>query len=619
MIRTLGFVLLAAVLLAGTVAIVVRPVVESESQRDDGPRQVADSAELESGGSRVEPPEPARPVWHRAPFVRLSSTPLYVERLVDELARLRSSPRGPFHVGPQVRLTGVMLEPTDLGRARTVTITPWPEERGSDPVLTFQVAAGRDWRLAGCFVGGPLPDLELPPGQYAVRVDGVPCVLPSYPGDDGWWLFPQGPVEAASIAVVEHTSGCAGSQSRGRWFRPVGEEYVAEDGACLTRAQVEQFRSRVLASSPQPGESVPELVEHPDAYLASLGFTDEVISARVATIRAACTDARWKDAQGKAPELPAEVDGLFDLHELKARLVDYLLQARNGSTQQTSLCIELPGDPWIHLGTDSSGPDAVPWYVVAGGRRWYCVDRELSRYLAVLDAPGGWFQPILDASRNWRDTVWSNPQAWGSLPAELNEALARTGLERVAGWAEARRRFQVDRLDNDPRPDRVLPPMELRVTHPGTIDTLYLAPDSNEQLDWTAVLSQYERAEQAAAAQPWLAAWKQEQQGEISVFLPLHIDHLSGWASDARRLWSSAGLEGTPDVAVTFDCRFAEFNGNRLCSGLGVLSDKGDLLILQSHTSRGPLFGKGLSKFQGDSDTGFAVVRAGAAPEIRPR
>jgi hypothetical protein len=620
MIRTLCLLLVIVGLLAGTLAIVTPPVEDSEPAPITYPEPWTNRPDPnpETSEPRVDPPQPP---WHPRSLQRASRNLSGLEHHLDELARFRSMPFGPIRIDHVHRVTGAILERTDERRPRTVTIQPWSEETAGDPGLSFQVVAEPGQTFFDRFVVAPFPELGLPPGDYAVRVDGQPCIVPTYPADSQLMLFPKGPAETAPVSVVEHISGCFTSESRGRWYRPVGDEYVAEDGACLTRAQVEDLRRRVLASSPGPGESLGELLDHPDAYLASLGVTDEIIESHLATIRAACSGTGWKDAHGNAPELTAGMNELFDLHALKARLVDHLLQAPDESTNLLSLTIEIPGDPWIHMGTDSNGPDMVPWLVVAGEKRWSTVDRELSRTLVDLTPAEGWVREKVESRQNWRDTAWGQASTWGSLATELNEALSHTSLELVPGWAGLRGRFKPGHVATGPRSGWTLPSMDLSVTPPGVIDTLYLRPGWNDHWTWTDLLNEYERAERAAEAQPWLARWKQEAHGKIAVFLPRGGDHFGrSWAPVTAALWKEAGLEGAPDYAIALMSHPDGISpGMDMYIGKCALSEAGELLVLESNTSRGPLAGQGLAMDYPQGNAKYAVVRPGSDPEIRSR
>jgi hypothetical protein len=620
MIRTLCIVFVIVGLLVGTLAVVTPPVEEPDSTEItcSEPWTNRPDPKAERSEPQLDPPEPA---WHPSALRRASSELPHGVSLLDELARLRFSSDQPIRFGAGGPVTGLMLEPVDAGKSRTVTITPWPEERGSDPVLSFQVVAGTRPTFVGRFVVAPFPELGIPPGEYAVRVDGRPCVVPDFPEDAKSLLFPQESAGTAPLSVFERSSGCENSSIRGRRFRPVGDEYVADDGACLSRAQVEDLRRRVLASSPRSGESLGEFLARPDAYLASLGITDEEIESHLATIRAACLDPRWKDANGNAPELPAGVDELLDLHALKTRLVDHLLHPPRMSTEDWSLTIEIPGEPWIQLGTESFGPDAVPWHVIAGRNCWDTVDRELSRALVELAPTGGSARYRVEKLRNWRDTVWAQPDAWGTLAAELNDAASHRSLELVPGWAGWRGRVQVGKVDTQPRARGTLPPMELSVKNPGTFDTIEFRPGGNEHWDWTDLRREFDRAERAAAAQPWLARWKQENHGQIAVLLPMWSDSMStDRAAITVRLWKQAGIERTPEFALTFAYRVSvQWRDVEVEAGRAALSGAGDLLILESNTPDGPLAGRGLSRSCLEADGNYLVVRPGSAPEIRAR
>jgi hypothetical protein len=603
-------------LLIGTLAVVTPPVEDPDPIEITYPEPWTHrpDPQPESSESRIDPPQPA---WRPGPLQRASLQESSLEHVVEELARLRSMPFGPIWIDDTHRLTGAMLERTDVQKPGIVTIQPWSEETGSDPLMSFQIAAESRDR----FVVAPFPELRLPPGDYTVRIDGQPCIVSSYDADAQAMVSPKRLAETVPVSVVEHTSGCFSSETRRRWFLHVGDEYVADDGACLSREQVEDLRRRVLASSSGAGKLLSEALDRPGEYLASLGVTDELIESHLATIRATCLGDGWKDAKGNAPELTKATEGLFDLHDLKARLVDHLLVSLHWSTDQWTLSIELPGDPCIHLGTDSDGPDVVPWYVAVGKERWFTVDRELSRMLVDLAPTDGWARGKVETRRNWRETVWAQAITWGSLTSELNEALSHTSLELVPGWAGSRGRFKSGKFDTRLRSGWALPSMDLTVTHPGTIDTLYFRPSWGDHWDWTRLSSEYERAERAAEEQPWLAHWKQENHGKIAVFFPRGGDPLGGgWRPVTAALWKEAGLEGAPEYAVALVIHPGEVpSGMDLYAGKAALSEAGDLLILESNTPRGPLAGQGLAVSYPQANAKYAVVRPGSAPEIRAR
>src|SRR5260221_8977367 len=182
--------------------------------------------------------------------------------------------------------------------------------------------------------------------------------------------------------------------------------------------------------------------------------------------------------------------------------------------------------------------------------------------------------------RDWRDTIWAQPSTWGSLTAELNEALAHKCLDLAPGWTGMRGRFKLEKFYDDSRSRWALPPMDLTVTHPATIDIVNFRPGSDDHWDWTDVLNEFERAERAVEARPWLARWKQEVRGQIAVSVPYRDDPLSGWTHVKRTMWKEAAMEGTPELALDFLCRWPEAPAQTgvLC-GRGLLSEAGDLLI----------------------------------------
>jgi hypothetical protein len=501
----------------------------------------------------------------------------------------------------------VLLRPWDAGVAHTVTITPLPEGLERDRA-SFEVVPEEPRGSSGWFARAPFPELSLEPGDYVVRVDGRPCI----PSGSMDWPLALDLAEEPPLGLSECRIGDPIISSRSRWYRPGEAGYVSGDGTVLTRGRVNELRARVLASRPSPGESVHEILAHPGAYLASLGITDDVITGRLATIRAACVHVDWTDENGNAPEIPAELDGLF-------ALVSYLLREPG---EDWALSVELPGEPWIHLCTSSNAPDALPWYVAVEGERWYALDRELSWAVVELAPADGWMRARLAEQRDWRETIWSMPRVWGDIPERVNEALAQLGYERLPGWAELEGRFQLEIALDRPTQEPALPTADLTVTRPGTIDVVHLRPDWSDHSSWTDVVAAYERAERAAGRQPWLARWKRENRGRIGVYFPLRIEHLERRASAAAEAWEDAGIGGTPAILLSFSVSSGmhtpEGRPTSIGCGRGVLSEEGDLLILESRTRHGPLGSEWLRE-PGAEATRYGVVRPGAAPEIRTR
>jgi len=612
--RTLCLFLLITGLLAGGLAIVVRSGTDSEPRLSEcfSPSPRAPQRETERAPApapiiqRRDPERKAVPPWARLEH------PTYVEKYVDMLARARSSEPGPVQLG-RSRPEGVLLRPWDAGEMRRVTITPFPEGLDRDGV-SFEVVPDRSREWSGRFARAPFPELSLEPGDYVVRVDGKPCV----PSGSVDWLLVLDLAEAPPIGLCESSNGDPITYTRSRWYRPEEAGYVADDGVVLTRAQVNELRARVLASRPKPGESVHEILAQPDDYLASLGITDDVIARRLATIRAACVHVDWTDPDGNAPEIPAELDELFALDALKRHLVGYLLREPG---ENWALSLELPGEPWIHLCTSSNAPDALPWYVAVEGERWYALDRELSWAVLELAPADGWMRGRLEEQRGWRETIWSMPWIWGDIPKRVNEALAQLSYQRLPGWAELEGRFQLENASLRPTARPALPFGSLSVTRPGTIDVVHLDPDWADHSSWTDVVAAYERAERAATSQPWLASWKEKNRGRIGVIFPTGIDPLERLASVAAEAWEDAGMGGAPEFALRFarPIRVPDGGTKDWGCGLGVLSAKGDLLILESDSPSGPLASEGLRDSRIDRTQRYGVVRPGSAPEIRTR
>jgi len=553
-------------------------------------------------------------------FRRLFERPLPVEQELDLRARARRDAGDSVRCGADLP-TDVVFPPAREGERATVRVMPFPDVPGGERTATVDVTGRAGW--GGRLV--PFPDLrpELRPESRGceVRVDGFLCTATPH-GVGKQLLLALDRPDDAPVLSSEVSAGCFVTVQRQRWFRPDGAGFVADDGTLLTHAELERLRARVLASWPAPGETVHDVLEEPTAYLADLGITDERIEREVATIRATCVDERWSDPAGDAPAIPAELDGLFAPDALKHLLADYLLRRTNRGTDDWVYTVELPGDPWIWAGSCSLSPDLVPWYVIAGTKGWYSLDRDLSRALVELAPADSTIRERLDRQRDWQACIWSDPAVWSPVARRVNEALGRQACRRIAGWDELSRCFDVAvppilRPGTEPR----LPATSLPVARPGTIDTVLVRCDWDEAWTWRDVVAAYRVAETAASAQPWLARWKERSGGRISVFVPLRADHLSRYREVASELWAEAGLEGTPTVAVGFGFSVRAPDGSErgVSCGGGVLSTRGDLLILDSNATRGPLADEGLMNSR-CSDTGrYAVVRRGGAPEIRTR
>jgi hypothetical protein len=292
---------------------------------------------------------------------------------------------------------------------------------------------------------------------------------------------------------------------------------------------------------------------------------------------------------GSMPSFPAEFDVLFSPGRLKLRLAAYLLRASNGSTMQQRVLVDLPGDPWIQLGTGSDAPECVPWFVIAGGEQWYTLDRELSQAIADLAPSTGWLRRRLADERDWRESVWSDANAWGDLHTEVDKALSRYQFESIRGWPEMEKRAVPTRWTPEPQPFRLLPTMMLTSTTPGAIDSLVVRTGRRADKDWTDVASEYDLSQRAASAQPWLQRWKVANSGHLTVHLPRGHEDLNYRRALAERAWKEARLPGSPQFFLSFGTSNSPNPPSLMGCGLGVLSEDGTLLILESRTARGPL------------------------------
>lgn len=422
---------------------------------------------------------------------------------------------------------------------------------------------------------------------------------------------------ARPLVVTEHMSGCILSGDQVRSFAAMDEEFVDADGAILSAADVEELRARVLASRPGPGESATEILRSPGDYLESLGFSDDVIARHVPALRRLCA-GDWKDQKGEPLEQHAVLDELFEIDHLKHVLVDHLLRAPDRSTTTYQTVIELPGEPRIFLGTESNSPDLIPWYVVAGGERWYLLDRELSRALVDLGPEQGWIRSCFEHTEDWRSTIWSDLVVWYALVPASNAALARVSYQLVPGWERVEARYKVGE-PSQPRPGSPrLPRLDLGVRKTGTIDRVLLRPGSQCYSDWNDVLADQARAEQAVSAQPWLARWKGATgRRGLSLVLLSDVEACLD-ESSVYELWEDLALEGAPEFILVFE-GVGKIQGRQVHHGVGrgVLSTQGTLLILNSSGVRGPLSGAvpPITRFQ---DTGrYGLVLPGGELEIR--
>ncbi|MCP3917645.1 MAG: hypothetical protein GY711_19030 [bacterium] len=598
--RTSHLLLAATGMLAGTAAIIL-------PNRFQEPERVASSELEERSGPAVrsQPAAPDRPNPKR-PRVT-GEPPRPSTRWVEELAARRTAVPEPFTFDRRNLPQGVLLQ--DGSRA-TVTFTPWPVDEAR-AASTVEVVVGERVHRDGRFFA-PLTNLDLAPGSYEVRVNGHPCVGHfRMPGTR--WLYVQEPAATRPVLVAEYTSGCFMSGASVREYERSSGGYVAADGERLPMAAVEDLRARVLASRPRRGESSAQILEEPDAYLASLGLTDDVIGEHVPEIKRLCV-GDWRDHDGRPLEIPSELDGLFELSAIKRMLVEHLLYAPERSTTSHSTLIEIPGEPWIYLSNESNGPDLVPWYVAAGDERWYALDRELSHALVDLAFENGSMRRRLERTSNWRETLWSDTAVWNTLAKRTREALALVSYRMVAGWETVEERFAPEPLRGLRPSGPRLPAMNLLVREPETIDWV-LVRGAGER-DWNDVLADYERAEAMLSEQTWLAQWKRENGGRIGVWLPLGIENLHD-RSSIRELWEDEAIGGAPELAISFG-RPARHGASRSFTNLGggVLSADGTLVVFRSSGPRGPLGGVDRRKVSLRTDGRYGLVVPGGELEL---
>lgn len=547
----------------------------------------------------------------------------WVDSTLEDLGRLRSDRSRPLTAEDVVALTaedvgaltGVVIPDANPGDPCMLELVQIDGDAPELPVWKGEIqGVDQDWWY-GLHSIRPLPKLTVGRGTYRLRADGLPCVLARSVPPGERLLFPLQPARSADLTVAEISSGCLSTLTLCNRFHGVRDGYVNDEGCSLSQDDVATLRNRVLASKPVPAATLWKILEKPDDYLASLGITDEVIAAHVPAIRAACVSPGWKHPDGSMPSIPAEFDALFTPGQLKLRLAAYLLRVSSGSTQRLGVLVEIPGDPWIQLGTGSAAPEFVPWFVVAGADRWYTLDRELSRAIADLAPFAGWMRSRLAHERDWRKSVWSDANAWGDIPTEVDKMLSRRQFESIRGWSEMEKRAVPAKWSPQPRPEQYLPMMEMRPTTPGTIDGLIVRPGTSPERDWTDVASEYDLAERAANAQPWLHRWKAANSGRLSVFLPCGHEDLASRRATAERAWKEARLPGSPQFFLSFDIFVSPDSTVPLSCGLGVLSVDGTLLILGSMSARGPLASK--VPITSDPDARrFGVVRPGRELEM---
>jgi len=514
----------------------------------------------------------------------------WVDPILEDLGTLRSARPRPLDAREVGALTGVVVPDTNPGDPCTLELVQIDGDGPELPVWKGEIqGADQDGRY-GLHAIRPLPKLTVGPGAYRLRVGGFECVVSSSGPYGERALFPLQPARSADLTIVELSSGCLSSLTCSNRFRAVRDGYVDDEGCSLSREDVAALRNRVLASRPGPAGTLEKIFDEPDDYLASLGITDEVLSAHIPAIRAVCVAKGWNLPGGSMHGIPAELEHLFTPGQLKLRLATYLLRVSSGSTQRRGVLVDIPGDPWIRLGTGSDAPEFVPWFVVAGAERWYTLDRELSQAIADLAPSAGGMRPSLAHERDWRESVWSNARAWQDLRTEVDQVLSRRQFESIRGWPEMEKRAVPEKWTS--QPFRFLPTMELRPTTPGVIDTLLVRPGSNADGDWTDVASGYDLVARAASTQPWLQRWKVANSGHLSVFLPRGHEDLASRRVIAVRAWREARLPGSPQFFLSFDTFLGPDAQGRIHCGLGVLSEDGTLLILESRSARGPLASK---------------------------
>lgn len=546
---------------------------------------------------------PVEILWPRARGFQADAAATEVERLLRSMIHEPA----PIMFDPRRRWAGVLVED---GARGTLTITPCGVRDALSTRIEL-VAGEPSPMLDRCWAW--LDVLDLAPGLYDVRFEGRPCV-------DALDLFLEGPWLVASpfdpgdlLVVGERDPRGKRPRNRLRTHHPTPEGYTAADGTHVSRAEVDALRAQVLASRTRPGDSIDEILAQPAAYLDAQGFDAATISAHLPEIRRACA-AKWIDRDGRALALPHNADPLFEIDHLRRALAMHLLSVEPDPTGTCVALVGLPGDPPIVVGTRSTSPDSVPWYVAVGHERWHSFDRRLSRALLELSLPDSCKQAQLQSTQGWRESIWDDLQVWHPIRDALAKLLARESYRLVAGWTAVAERFQPDvppwfKADSPGRGT-----MAVDVRGRGPLDRIPIGSRRGAVLDWTDVTAAFEACETAVSVQPWLVPWAREREIRLTAMVPLDLDAISA------TLWRAT----LPDLAPAFQLLFeaeAELGGNRkrLSVGRGVIAANGTLLITEALPRAGLQDLIGARMLLHAAGEQFVLVEPDGRPVVRRR
>jgi hypothetical protein len=271
-----------------------------------------------------------------------------------------------------------------------------------------------------------------------------------------------------------------------------------------------------------------------------MGLTPEYLAANRALIMKQAMDP-MPFVEGRA--IPSEVEELLDFDTLKYFVIDGLFGRPGGIN---SVIVELPGTPWIVLGTDSENPERAPWYVRFGKDSWMTADDELARALLVH----------LPREERW------NPRSYGvdrlletainasRLRAEVSGIYERRSREIQADFEKLGKKFDVDEDRCHEHAADSSWPLKLTAITPALIDVAYVGYLKLGLTDWNSALDACTRAEAIVQKFQWLREWKQTENGSIALLLlkagPPRLE-----ADDPlARAWRESGLDGEPQFRL---------------------------------------------------------------------
>lgn len=529
---------------------------------------------------------------------------------VERLMRLPRSGSSPMTFDPRSPWHGILFE---QGARGTVRITPNGQANATATCfeVTSDVPAYVPTRCWSFFEG-----LDLAAGAYDVCFQGRECSLTFDRYLEGNWLVASPSDAGEPLVVGKLSSGCMGSRSDLRTFRPTTGGYTADDGAYLTWTDVGALRKRVLSTWQhfgQPGQSLNAIVADPAPYLDALGFDAATIASHLPEIRRACA-GEWVDEHGRLVALPESLEPLFEIEFLQRELARHLVMPDNQSTASQSMLIEFPGEPRIVVGTSSVRPDALPWYVAVGPRRWHMLDRELSRSLIDLTPPEWLQRRAFEGAADWRSTLWSDPATWYRIREQFERSMAHESYRLVAGWDAVSERFRPDLWPHAKASRPGLSAMAVDVDAEGPLDRILLRPSPGSGMDWRVVEQAFEACERTIAAQPWLSPWARERGIRVTVGVPLDVDAISA------SIWRATLPDTQPEFALLFDVE-GTLGGQRkrFSVGRGMIARDGTLLITEALPRTGMQEMLGAPLMHHASSEHFVLVEPGRAPVLRLR